>query len=116
MKTKTDNKIFIGFMIEKPTIEKLKVARDKKDMSNTEFIEYLLRSFKSDYTLESMKKEKQIEKELLLLVMNVITEKFDKMEAQDPDQSTAKWPSYKGIRNTIRDEIKRIAVSKDIEF
>ena len=63
--------------------------------------------------LKTKMKEK---KQLLLLVMNVLTDKFDKMESQDIDQSTAKWRSYKGIRNTIRDEINKIAESKGINL
>ncbi len=55
-------------------------------------------------------------KDLLLLVMNVLTDKWDKVESQDPDQSFEKWRSYKGIRNNTRDWIKEIAKAKEIEI
>lgn len=61
-----------------------------------------------------MKKEEI--KQLLLLVQNVLTDKWDKIESQDPDQSTEKWRGYKHIRNNIRDTIKEIAKSKGIEL
>jgi hypothetical protein len=60
--------------------------------------------------------DKEEVKNLLNLVMNVLTEKWDKIEEQDPDQSTEKWMGYKRIRNNIRDSIKEIAVSKGIEL
>lgn len=56
------------------------------------------------------------EKELLLLVMNVLTDKWDKIELQDLDQSFEKWRSYKGIRNNTRDWINEIAKAKGISF
>lgn len=55
-------------------------------------------------------------KQLLLLVQNVLTDKWDKIESQDPDQSTEKWRSYKHIRNNIRESIKEIAKSKGVEL
>ena len=61
-----------------------------------------------------MKKEEI--KQLLLLVMNVLTDKWDKIEMQDPDQSMDKWKGYKHIRNNIRDSIKEIAKSKEVEL
>ena len=55
-------------------------------------------------------------RQLLLLVMNVLADKWDEIEEHDPDQSTEKWKSYKGIRNTIRDVVKEIAKSKGVDL
>ena len=55
-------------------------------------------------------------KQLLLLVVNILTDKWDKLESIDPDQSLEKWRSYKGIRNVIRDTIKEIAKVKGIDL
>ncbi len=49
------------------------------------------------------------EQELLSLVMNHLTERWDNVESLDPDKSTEKWRSYKGIRNNTRDWINEIA-------
>lgn len=57
---------------------------------------------------------KEETKELLLLVMNALTDKWDKIESNDPDQSLEKWKGYKSIRNTTRDTIKEVAESKGI--
>lgn len=62
------------------------------------------------------KGEKEEIKQLLLLASNVLCEKFDKIESQDPDQSIEKWKSYKSIRNTIRDELRRVALSKGVDI
>jgi len=56
------------------------------------------------------------EKDVLNLVMNVLTDRFDKLESQDPDQSMEKWRGYKSIRNNIRDAIREIADDHGIEF
>ena len=61
-----------------------------------------------------MKKEEI--KQLLLLVMNVLTDKWDKIEMQDLEQSTERWWSYKHIRNNIRDSIREIAKAKGINL
>ena len=55
-------------------------------------------------------------KDLLLLVMNTLTDRWDEIELRDPDQSTTKWQAYKHIRNNIRDTIKEIAKSKGVEL
>jgi len=55
-------------------------------------------------------------KQLLLLVVNILTDKWDKLESIDPDQSPEKWRSYRGIRNVIRDTIKEIAKVKGIDL
>ena len=60
--------------------------------------------------------EKEVTKHTLLLVMNVLADKWDAIENQDPDQSEEKWRSYKGIRNNIRDTIKQIAKTKGIKI
>jgi len=48
--------------------------------------------------------------------MNVLTDKWDKIEMQDPDQSAEKRRTYKKIRNNIRDSINEIAKIKNIEL
>ena len=51
-------------------------------------------------------------KKLLNLVMNCLTEMWDRIEHQDPNKSTDQWRMYKCIRNNTRDEIQRIADKK----
>ena len=70
-------------------------------------------------SLESVEKQvreevRTEEKQLFLLIMNVLTDKWDKVESQDPDQSGEKWKVYKGIRNNTRDWIKEIAEKRGI--
>lgn len=60
--------------------------------------------------------ERKDQEALLLLTLNALTDKWDKIETEDPDQSTQKWMSYKKIRNNIRDTIKEIAESKGIKL
>ena len=55
-------------------------------------------------------------KELLLLVSNALTDRWDYLEAHDPDQSDGKRSGYKHIRNTMREVIWDIAESKDIRL
>jgi hypothetical protein len=62
------------------------------------------------------KEKKEETKQLLLLVMNSLTDKWDGIESRDPDQSTEKWRSYKGIRNNIRDTIGEIAKAKGVDL
>lgn len=79
---------------------------------------------KETYTsdvLEWIRKEldlarSQERRELLLTVMNVLTDKWDRLEFQDPDTSTEKWMNYKHIRNNIRDTIKEIAEAKGVNL
>ena len=63
-----------------------------------------------------LNKKKEEIRRLLLLVVNILTDKWDKLESIDPDQSLEKWRSYKGIRNVIRDTIKEIAKAKGIDL
>lgn len=58
---------------------------------------------------------KEETRQLLLLVMNVLTVKWNKIESQDQDQSMERWRNYKHIRNTVRDTINEIAKAKGIE-
>lgn len=55
-------------------------------------------------------------KEDLHLILNVLSEDWERIERQDPDQSMEKWRGYKGIRNNIRASIKKIAKSQSIEL
>ena len=55
-------------------------------------------------------------KQLLLLVLNVLTENWDRVESEDPDQSEVKWRMYKGIRNNTRSWIYKIAKAKGINL
>lgn len=56
------------------------------------------------------------QKLLLSTTMNVLTDKWDKVESQDPDTSMETWRNYKHIRNNTRDWIKEIASAKGIEL
>lgn len=67
------------------------------------------------HTKEELKEEIII-RQILLDIMNIITDRFDEMETLDPDQSIEKWRGYKAIRNTIRDEIKTIAKAKGVDL
>ncbi len=69
------------------------------------------------HLLEKPKMQSRDElKQLFLLIMNVLAEKWDKVESQDPDQSTEKWKGYKRIRNNERAWIMEVAKSKGIEI
>lgn len=68
--------------------------------------------------MTSKSPQKGVEGEILLLslVLNMLYERWDRIEAQDPDQSMDKWKSYKSIRNTTANVINELAKNRGFDL